>query len=478
MNAARGTVRGIPNADGSVRWSLYVRRKGQPDYVKRFPQFTSHDDRSKVEAAAEPYRQGLARLPDRGAAPAGEAVQAWFGRYLEWRGKQPIGGESVADSRGRLKKWIYTALAGTFGAMAMCDVTATHLEDLVAELDDRVSRGELSHKTARNAWGEVTVGFDVASSAKRSNGLRILTSNPAKGVAGPDKGISKSKPFLRPDEVARLLSCADIPIERRQVYGVAIYTAIRQAELRAVRIRDVDLDAMQISVTKQLKSGVEKERTKSGRGRTVTIEPNLVPLLRVLIEGRPSDARLLSVRAHNRCASTLREDLTLAGCKREALHVPKSDKQRAHLTFHNLRDTCLTHMAVRRDPPQDVQWRAGHTTPDMTERYIANARHEAGPAFGTPLGPLPTCLIHPDEDAPGDVIADVIVRSSEPRNSVKRWRRRESKTRAIRAKSRAMRRLLLSRGVIVRHEPRQRVTQCAETISAMRLGAGQATDDS
>ena len=33
-------------------------------------------------------------------------------------------------------------------------------------------------------------------------------------------------------------------------------------------------------------------------------------------------------------------------------------------------------MAVRRDPPQDVQWRAGHTTPAMTERYIANARYE------------------------------------------------------------------------------------------------------
>lgn len=42
---------------------------------------------------------------------------------------------------------------------------------------------------------------------------------------------------------------------------------------------------------------------------------------------------------------------------------------RARMKFHNLRDTCLTHMAVRRDPPQDVKDRAGHTNPMMTEKY-------------------------------------------------------------------------------------------------------------
>ncbi len=107
-------------------------------------------------------------------------------------------------------------------------------------------------------------------------------------------------------------------------------------------MRDVDLSAGQISVTKQLKGGREKNRTKTRRARVVTIEPNLVPLLVALTEDRSSDAYLVTVRAHNRCASNLREDLILAGCSREALHVPKSDPMRAHLTFHNLRDTRLT----------------------------------------------------------------------------------------------------------------------------------------
>lgn len=97
------------------------------------------------------------------------------------------------------------------------------------------------------------------------------------------------------------------------------------------------------------------------------------------------------MHAHNRCASNLRADLIVAGCTRPALHV--ETETTAHLTFHNLRDTGLTHMAVRRDPPQDVQWRAGHTTPAMTEKYIASARYEAGANFGEPLAPLPTVLL-------------------------------------------------------------------------------------
>lgn len=89
----------------------------------------------------------------------------------------------------------------------------------------------------------------------------------------------------------------------------------------------------------------------------------------------------------------LREDLIAAGCKREALHVPQGDAMRARMKFHNLRDTCHTHMAVRRDPPQDVQWRAGHTTSAMTERYITNARYEAGASFGEPLPRLPESVL-------------------------------------------------------------------------------------
>lgn len=317
----------------------------------------------------------------------GESVATWFGRYYEWRAARPTGAESVGDSRGRFKKWI----APKIGPLAMRAVTREILEDLVATLDDAVGDEKIAPKTAINIFGEVTAGFAVAATCK-DRSLRVLDRNPAEGISGPDDGVTKQKPFLRPDEITKLLSSPAVPAERRQVYAVAIYTAMRQGELRALRVRDIDLDAMQITVARQMKNGREKERTKTGRARIVQIEPNLVPLLRILIDGKEDDDRILSVGAHNRCASHLRADLEVADCKREALHVSKNDAMRARMKFHNLRDTCLTHMAVRRDPPQDVQWRAGHTTSTMTEAYITNARYNAGANFGTPLPPLPDDL--------------------------------------------------------------------------------------
>lgn len=313
--------------------------------------------------------------------------------YYTWRASRTRGAEDVNGSRGIFRKWI----APRFADFVMRDVTRETLEQFAEWLDEQVAEGVIAAKSAGNIWGEITVGFAFATKGKNKHGknlsLRVLDVNPAETAAGPDGGTEKQKPFLRPDEVVRLLSCELVPLERRQVYAVAIYTAMRQGELRALRVRDVDFEAMQITVTRQLKNGREKARTKTGRARIVQIEPNLVPLLRVLVERKGGDERVLSVRAHNRCASRLREDLLVAKCTRDALHVAKSDPLRVHIKFHNLRDTCLTHMSVRRDPPQDVQWRAGHTTSTMTEAYIANARYEAGANFGVPLGPLPEAVI-------------------------------------------------------------------------------------
>ena len=89
-------------------------------------------------------------------------------------------------------------------------------------------------------------------------------------------------------------------------------------------------------------------------------------------------------------ADMLRRHLKVAGCTREALYA--NDAQRAPVRFHSLRDTCLTFMAIRGDEPLRIQWRAGHTSFAMTEKYIAQARRfEAG--FGRPFEPLPPGLL-------------------------------------------------------------------------------------
>lgn len=395
-------------------WEARVTVNGRREHIpmREIPRCTVPASRPSTCAcsACKMARALAKRLSDKarreGRVPEGtaETVSEWYERYYEWRERRGRGAESVSDSRGRFRKWIEPQL----GTLEMVRVTRDDLERFAELLDEHAAEETIAPKTAVNIWGEVTVGFSFAHRGHNKYGknlaLRVLSSDPSGGAAGPDSGTTKQKPFLRPDEIVKLLSCEAVALERRYVYAVAIYTAMRQGEIRGLRVGDVDLEAMQITVQRQLKSGREKARTKSGKARIVQIEPNLVPLLRLLIEGKGPQDRLLWVGAHNRCASYLREDLLTAGCTREALHVAKDDPQRARMKFHNLRDTCGTHMAVRRDPPQDVQWRLGHATPAMTEAYIANARYEAGANFGEPLPPLPAELLRrlPPEGASGN----------------------------------------------------------------------------
>jgi integrase len=222
----------------------------------------------------------------------------------------------------------------------------------------------------------------------------VIDKSPCENVRGPDGGVARSKPFLRPAEVVALLSCEDVPVRRCALYAVAIYTAMRQSELRALTPEDLDFEALQIRVSKQAHTDREEARgrTKTGRAPFVHMEPNALPLLRWLSEHPLGPAgRLLHVPPREDCAELLRKDLGKADCDREELFA--DDEQREPLTFHKLRHTCGIHMAVRRDPPFDVQWRMGHTNAAMTEGYIAEARQAAGARFGDPLPPLPGGLL-------------------------------------------------------------------------------------
>ena len=55
-------------------------------------------------------------------------------------------------------------------------------------------------------------------------------------------------------------------------------------------------------------------------------------------------------------------------------------------------------MAIRGDDVLRIQWRAGHTTFAMTQKYIEAARKVAT-GFGVPFPPLPACLL----DGSGEV---------------------------------------------------------------------------
>jgi hypothetical protein len=62
------------------------------------------------------------------------------------------------------------------------------------------------------------------------------------------------------------------------------------------------------------------------------------------------------------------------------------------LTFHDLRDTGLTHIAVRGDSAIAIQWAGGHSNFKTTQGHIDRGKVEAR-RIGDPLPPLPAELL-------------------------------------------------------------------------------------
>jgi hypothetical protein len=183
----------------------------------------------------------------------GDSVSAWAVRRYEWLEGRPRA-ETLPERKRRWIKWVDPIL----GLFPIVKVSADDIRRVVKALEDAVSSETIAPKTAQNIWGEVTRAFADACEANDPT-VRVRADNPCDRVRGPEKGDERSKPFLRPSEVVTLLTGKsvvegqeDVPRYRRELYAVAIYTAGRAGELRALTPADVDFDAMQITIAKQV----------------------------------------------------------------------------------------------------------------------------------------------------------------------------------------------------------------------------------
>jgi integrase len=310
---------------------------------------------------------------------------------------------------------IYAGIVPGIENRAMTSVAREDIEAIVSRLDSAVAafqkhgpgKGRLSPSTAANVWGDLPHAFDEAVTAKDPN-LRVLTSNPVREVRPPETGTEREGPILFSDELVALLrgtpverGARPVPLYRRQVYAIATYTKARSSELEALTVGDVDLIHGTITIEKQSdpksKGRTATKATKTKRARTIDIEPNVRPLVEWLVKHpQGKGGRLLHMPPPEDRPELLRRDLVHVGITRKVLHI-EGDPLRRALVFHDLRDTGLTHMAVRGDAPIAIQWAGGHTDFKTTQGYIDKGRVEAR-RIGAPLPPLPPELI--DEESP------------------------------------------------------------------------------
>jgi hypothetical protein len=99
---------------------------------------------------------------------------------------------------------------------------------------------------------------------------------------------------------------------------------------------------------------------------------------------------VVTLRLQKWWAADLRKHLRAAGIRRHELF--DTDETRKRLRFHDLRSTGLTWMAIRGDDPLKIQQRAGHTSFEMTQKYIRTAE-AVGEVIGAVFPELPKCLL-------------------------------------------------------------------------------------
>lgn len=266
-------------------------------------------------------------------------------------------------------------------------------------LDAKIVHGDLAWKTAASCWTLVTsMCADMVTAKKRE--LRMRKDNPARDVKPPEKGNRKAKQFLHPDEFLQFAACEDVPLRWRRAVALAIYTFTRDGELRALEwtAGDVDLAHGILNVTRAYSERAGKvETTKTGETRRFAIEPTLMPLLEAMHDEAQGRGPVLPFHERH-MTRALRRHLRRAGVRRPELHddTPTSKA----ITWHDLRATGLTWMAVRGDDPLKIKQRAGHAAFSTTELYVRLAE-SVREGFGEPFPALPATILGNAPKRPG-----------------------------------------------------------------------------
>jgi integrase len=332
----------------------------------------------------------------------GERVRDYAVRWLDWRTECAVA--SVKDDRTRLARHVFPVVLadGTkLGDRPIVAVTRADLEDLVDALDEKVRKGSyleaggrrrsFGWKTATLTWSNVSTLFTDAREAK-PRALRVREDNPADGVAGPDRGVIKSKNYLYPSEFLALVRCERVPVERRRLYAIAVYLYERAGELEGQAREDIDLEHRAVHVHQavdRVRNPGEVKSTKGRRARRVPTEQEIEPLLRAMLR-TGKRGPLLDMPGVGTMSENLRADLRTAGVTRADLFT--RSKTRKPITFHDLRATGITWMAVRGDDPLTIMARAGHVEFKTTLGYIREAENLSA-GFGDVFPALPESLL-------------------------------------------------------------------------------------
>ena len=285
---------------------------------------------------------------EHGPATFADAAAGYL-HYVEYvRGRRA---STVNDYRGSIENY----LNPRWGSLPVDAITPEDVEQL--------RDGLLAKMSPRTVVRHLTVAHGVFKHAVRKHGL---TRNPAAAELVDRPTVRYSGEFVTLDveQLAALVRAAESE-QDAVLYLTAAQTGMRQGELRALPVSDVDFAADRIHVRRSaaVGSNAEVHAPKSGKVRSVPMTPDVAMAL----------ARLLQ-REHFTGPDDLVFPNQVGGVENDTLLRRRYFRalERADLPavrFHDLRHA-FGSTAVKAFPLSDVQAFLGHAHIATTMRYV------------------------------------------------------------------------------------------------------------
>ena len=325
--------------------------------------------------------QALAKVAPPPVDP--KLAEDWFTAWLADRKRRGL--TSWKENQAHYNEHIRPIIPGQIR-----DWSADDMRALSRALDAKVQAGAMKWKTAWNVWGTAHRMCRDSCMSKHDD-IRVRVDNPVANVAGPDRGEKTSKQYLYPSEFSAFLAFEEVPLAWRRAVALAVCLFPRAGELRALRWEDVDLEHGTVHIHRaRNREDIVDKGTKTKAARRFAIEPVILPLLRAMHEESGGEGHVIALPNDKHLARDFRQWLGEAEVGRAELHV--STPTRKAMTFHDLRATGLTWLAVRGDDPLKIMQRAGHSDFATTQGYIREAEAvRAG--FGDVFPALPKALL-------------------------------------------------------------------------------------
>jgi integrase len=305
-------------------------------YRKRSP------DNSK--AGAHAYEATLRRkLANGESLHGGPKPMLTFGEFAwKWFDDYVVANNKISEQRTK-KYRLQASLIPFFGKKRLGEISARDVERYKAQM----LRGGMTNKSIRN---QLTVLNKCLSSACDWN----LCPPPPK-INWP-KTTSYRTDYLSPEECAQILGTATGVV--REMILLALRTGMRQGELKGLQWSSIDWHNRSLAVRHSHSDYTRKlETPKNNRERHIPLDSEVYDTLKqrkksagyvfLDVDGKPFNHKRLDRRLTTICAK--------AGIRR--------------ITWHVLRHTFASHLAMQGVPLHVVQQLLGHANIGTTVRY-------------------------------------------------------------------------------------------------------------